>query len=49
MGSGTNRSVMSSVVGKSGSESTLTKALENANEEQVKIDRPVSKKKESDE
>jgi len=42
--SGTNRSVMSSVILKGGSESTLTKALDNANAEQVKNDAPVSKK-----
>jgi len=30
--SGTNRTVLSSVVGKKGSESALTSALENANE-----------------
>ncbi len=42
--SGTNRSVMSDVVMKGGSESALTKALDNANEEQIKIDKKVSKK-----
>lgn len=43
--SGTNRSVMSEVVMKGGSESALTKALENANEKQVENDKEVSKKK----
>ena len=42
--SGTNRSVMSSVILKGGSESALTKALENANEVQVQNDKSVSKK-----
>lgn len=41
--SGTNRSVMSSVVMKGGSESALTKALDNANEVQAKNDKSVSK------
>lgn len=43
--SGTNRQVMSSIVGKKGSESALTKALDNANEEAVKENAEVSKKK----
>ena len=42
--SGTNRTVMSSVVGKKGSESMLTKALDNANEVQIQNDKSVSKK-----
>ena len=41
---GTNQNVLSSVIMKGGSESTLTKALENANEEQIKNDKEVSKK-----
>lgn len=36
--SGTNRTVMSDVVMKNGSESTLTRALENANKEAVALD-----------
>ena len=36
--SGTARTVMSDVVGKKGSESALTKALENSNEEAKKLD-----------
>lgn len=43
--SGTNRTVMSSVVAKGGSESTLTKALENANEEAIKEEKKEPKKK----
>lgn len=35
---------MSEVVGKKGSESALTSALQNANEEALKISAPVSKK-----
>lgn len=34
---------MSSVVGKKGSESMLTKALDNANEVQIQNDKEVSK------
>lgn len=37
--SGTNRTAMSMVIKKGGSESALTKALENANEFVIKNDR----------
>lgn len=43
--SGTNRQVVSSIIGKGGSESALTKALENANEEALKENKEVSKDK----
>lgn len=36
--SGTNRTVMSSVVGKKGGESALKKVLDNANEEAKQLD-----------
>jgi len=42
MASGTNRLILSENVEKS--ESALTSALENANEEALKINAPVSKK-----
>lgn len=41
--SGTNRAVMSSIIGKKGSESALKKALDNANEEAKNLD-PKGKK-----
>jgi hypothetical protein len=43
--SGTNRAVMSSIVGKKGSESALTSALENANEVAVKLEGKKGDKK----
>lgn len=43
--SGTNRALMSSIVGKKGSESALKKVLDNANEEAKKLD-PKGKTKE---
>lgn len=42
---GTNHNVLSSVIMKGGSESALTKALEDANNYQIATDKPVSKKK----
>ncbi len=42
---GVNNTVMSSVVMKGGSESALTKALENANEEAKKLDPKKGDKK----
>ncbi len=40
---GTNHNILSSVIMKKGSESMLTKALENANEMQIQNDKEVSK------
>lgn len=41
--SGTNRLVMSSVVGSKGSETTLTKSLQNANEVALKSNKQAPK------
>lgn len=41
---GTNHNILSSIVGKGGGEATLTKALDNANEEMIKLDPKGAKK-----